>query len=132
MTEEWASGICRKLRNTISVLYFKTSVYRYFGPVDKTPKSLMIPICDRSLCLALKGAKHSDLNQIRFRTTCETRAIAIRKERVATGVSPRLAKPEAAYRVDAIDFPPQLWYPRSNIHFVDPGIVFVVVVLIRH
>jgi len=53
--------ICRKLQNRVPLSYSKASVYRHLGRVDKTPKSVMVPICDRSLwttgCIASTGVE---------------------------------------------------------------------------
>src|SRR5262245_2114672 len=42
-------GICRKLQNRVPLFYSKIAVYGRLGQGDKTLKSAMTPICDRSL-----------------------------------------------------------------------------------
>ena len=41
-------GICRKLQNRAGLFYLKAAIHNQFRAADKSPKSVMRPICDRS------------------------------------------------------------------------------------
>jgi hypothetical protein len=49
-----AAGICRKLQNRSRLFYSEAPIYGHFRPADRSPKSLMRPICDRAVQGALK------------------------------------------------------------------------------
>jgi hypothetical protein len=40
--------VCRKLQNESALFYVKAPIHRHFRAADRTPKSLMRPVCDRS------------------------------------------------------------------------------------
>jgi hypothetical protein len=50
MTSLQASArICRKLQNRAGLFYLKAAIHTQFRAADKSPKSVMRPICDRSI-----------------------------------------------------------------------------------